>query len=184
MFRFEAWICGGRGLRKISDGWRAVCLIVCLLGLSACSGLSKKPEISLAGVELVGIGRVEQRFVLRLNVRNPNAVDLSLKALDFEVELDGKHFARGSAAKPMVIPSQGEAVLEVQAASNLAAVVQQLRSARKNGREKVSYRIFGTAEVEGLGRLPFERRGELPGFCSNCSSVGGRNGSSSDDRPL
>ena len=61
--------------------------------LTACSGLLKKPEIELVSVELAAISLVEQRFALKVNVRNPNPVDLVFKRLDFSVELDGRLFA-------------------------------------------------------------------------------------------
>lgn len=162
------------------------CASVCVfLGMVACSTLWQKPEIELLGLELTGVRLTEQRFTLKLKVRNPNTVDLVLQRLDFSVELDGRPFAQGAAAaQPVRLSANGDTVLEVHAVSRLAALLERVRAARSDGREKVGYRIFGSVDLENVGVLPFERRGELPSFCPGCAPASGRNGSSKDDRPL
>lgn len=140
-----------------------------LLLLAACAGvggLTQKPEISLAGLDLVGFGLFEQRFLLKLRIENPNDVDLSIKGLAFDVELNGLPFAKGLSDRAVTVPRLGEAVLEVRATSNLGSVLRQLRELQKAGRERVDYRIFGNIVVDGLGSVPFDRRGDvaLPRF--------------------
>jgi LEA14-like dessication related protein len=142
--------------------WLAALAWLLLIQLAACTGLTKKPEISLDGIELVGLGLVEQRFVLKLSIDNPNAVDLSIKALRYDLELNGSHFAQGASEQALVVPGHGKAVLEVMSVSRLATVLRQMREARREGREQVAFRLYGQAEVAGLGSLAFERRGEIP----------------------
>ena len=167
-------------LRTSAGRLRTLVLMIVLGAMAACSSMSRKPEVSLAGVELSGIGLVDQRFVIKLNVHNPNDIDLSLKALDFNVELDGKRFAHGVAAKPMIVPRQSDAVLEIQAVGSLVVLLQQLRELRKAGRETIPYRIFGVADADVVGALSFDRRGEVA-FPSLAPE---RKGSRSGDRPL
>ena len=133
-----------------------------LVFLSACIGLSKAPEINLAGVDLIGLGLFEQRFVLKLAIRNPNDLALSIKTLNFDIELDGHHFAKGASEKPLTVASRGEAVLEVMSVSHLSTILDLMRDARQNGRTRVAFRIYGRAEIDGIGRIPFERTGEIP----------------------
>lgn len=130
--------------------------------LAACAPRLQKPEISLAGIDLVGLGLLEQRFVLKLRIRNPNDVDLPVNALSFDVELNGRHFARGVSDKPVIIPRQGETILEVKTVSRLGDVLQPLRNLLKNGRERIGYRIFGSVDLEGFGSFPFDRSGDVP----------------------
>lgn len=142
-------------------------LALCALGVSllaACAGLSgltQKPEVSLAGLDLVELGLLEQRFLLRLRVQNPNDVALPVRGLTFDVELNGQPFASGLSDRAVVVPRFGEAVLEVKATSNLSGVLRQLRELRRSGRERVDYRIFGRIALDGMGSLPFERKGEI-----------------------
>ena len=147
----------------VATRMRATCTAIFLaVLLVGCSGRLQKPEVSLAGVDLVGFGLLEQRFVLKVRIRNPNDVELPINALSFEVELDGRHFARGVSEKPVVVPRQGESVLDVNAASRLGAVLKPLRDAQKEGRDRINYRVYGDIELEGRGRYPFERTGEVP----------------------
>lgn len=139
---------------------RLLCCLM-LLWLAACAGLSQKPEVSLAGFELLELGLFEQRFACKLRIRNPNDVALPISALTFGVELNGLPFASGASDKAVTVPRQGEAVLEVTATSNLSGVLRQLRELRKSGRDQADYRLSGYVTVDGLGRLPFERKGEL-----------------------
>ena len=161
----KTWFCVMKRVKTCQIMKR--CLASCLAGLlvlyiSSCSGLSKKPEITLAGIDFVGLGLLEQRFVLKLAIRNPNEVDLPVNALNFDVELNGRHFASGASERPLIVPRRGESVLEVMTVSRLGNVLKQMREAQKGGRDRMAFRIYGNAEVEGFGRLPFERMGEIP----------------------
>jgi LEA14-like dessication related protein len=132
--------------------------------LAACSGLSgitQKPEISLAGIELVDFGLFEQRFKLGLRIQNPNDVALPIQGLSFDVELNGQHFAKGVSDQAVTVPRFGEAVLTVTATSNLGNVLRQLNELQKSGRQRADYRISGRLELAGVGNIPFERKGDV-----------------------
>ena len=151
-----------------------LCLALLVGGLAGCAGLGalkEKPEVSLAGVELQEFALFEQRFGIKLRIRNPNDVDLPISALVFDVELNGQPFARGMSNKAVTVPRYGEAVLEASAVSQLGGMLRQFREWQKAQREgaAVTYRIVGHLELGGfggLGSLPFERQGEvqLPTF--------------------
>ena len=132
--------------------------------LSACAGLAglaQKPEVSVAGLNLVQFGLFEQRFALKLRIQNPNDVELPINGLNFEIELNGQPFIKGLSDKSVTIPRFGEGVLEVMATSTLGSALKQLRELQKGGRERVDYRIVGRLNVAGGVSLPFERRGDL-----------------------
>lgn len=132
--------------------------------LAACTGLgglSQKPEVSLAGLDLIGLGLFEQRFLIRLRIENPNDVALPISGLVFDVELNGQPFARGLSDKAVTVPRRSEAILEVQATSDLGRVLGQIRELQKSGRDRVDYRMSGRLSLEGVGSLPFERKGDL-----------------------
>ena len=68
-----------------------------MLGLAACSGLpfnAVAPTVSVANVEPKSLGLYEQRFDVGLRVSNPNDFDLTIVALEFELEVNGRP-ARG-----------------------------------------------------------------------------------------
>lgn len=131
--------------------------------LAGCAAPLQKPEISLAGVDLIGIGLVEQRLLLKLKISNPNDVDLPIKALSFDLDLDGQPFAKGASEQPVTVARQSEALLGVKVVSRLGDVLKPLRAARKNG--KLGYRVHGNVEFErseGSTSVAFDRSGEVP----------------------
>jgi LEA14-like dessication related protein len=79
--------------------------------LSACAGLAglaQKPEVSVAGLNLVQFGLFEQRFALKLRIQNPNDVELPINGLNFEIEINGQPFIKGLSDKSVTIPRFGE----------------------------------------------------------------------------
>lgn len=132
------------------------------LFLAACATHFEKPAVTLVGVDLESLGLFEQRFILKLRVKNPNDVDIPVEGLVFEVELNGRPFANGVSNVGVTIPRLGEAVLEVKASSNLAAFLRQWRDLEKEGKPGMDYRVRGNLRVSGYGALPFDHRGEAP----------------------
>ncbi len=140
---------------------RALLLGLALL-LSGCASLAPpKPEVSLAGVELVQAGLFEQRFALKLRVLNTGSAALALQGLAFEVEMNGRPFARGVSADPVTVPALGEAVLTVNAVSNLASLLRQIHETKNSGGHTLTYRLHGSLDAGLLLRLPFEHQGEI-----------------------
>lgn len=139
-------------------------LFALALFLSACTGFSK-PTVALAGIDIASVGLLEQRFVLKLRVNNPNDFDIPVEGLDFAMELNGQPFAQGVSNTATTVPRRGEAVLEVKTSSNLAHFLRQWREVESKGEGKggaLDYRLKGKVRVAGYGEWPFEQRGEVP----------------------
>lgn len=139
--------------------WVVLPLLTALL--AGCTVMSKAPEVSLAGVDLIEFGLLEQRFGLQLRVLNPNDNDISIDGLSYELEVNGQPFAKGVSSKSARVPRWGEAVLEVSAVSNLGGLVRQLAELQKGGREAVTYRLRGRFNAGGLVGVPFDHSGEV-----------------------
>lgn len=133
-----------------------------LAGCASLVGIGQPPGVTLAGIDLREIGLFEQRFGLKLRIQNPNAVDLPISGLSFEVELNGHPFANGLSNQSVTVPKMGEATLDVDAVSNLASLLKQLQELQKGGRDRVDYRIIGRLSAGALGSIPFERKGDVP----------------------
>lgn len=139
----------------------AVFGLVLAAGCASLVGIGQPPGITLAGIDLQDIGLFEQRFALKLRVQNPNAVDLPITGLSFDVDLNGQPFAKGLSDKSVTVPRLGEAIIAVDAVSNLSSVLRQLRELQKGGRDRVDYRISGRLSVGALGGIPFEHKGDV-----------------------
>lgn len=145
-------------------GWRqarqaAACLLVALLAGCAAMRLDA-PKVSLADLEWVGGNLVEQRFALKLRVRNPNDREIVIRGLDFDVDLNGRPFARGVGDKATTVPRFGEGIVEVAAVSNFGSLLRQIGDLARAGKESLPYRVKGTVLADGFGSIPFDSRGE------------------------
>ena len=86
--------------------------------------------MSLSDLSLQGGGLFEQRIGLVLRVVNPNRRELAIDGMSFELELNGKKFARGVSDRSLSIPGLGEAPVDVSAVTSLAmCCVNSARSA-------------------------------------------------------
>ena len=170
------------GLVRARRSCAAGALLAACLVLGACGGVPRAPEVGFAGVEWLGVGeqRGEQRFELRLALRNPNHGELRLDAFNADLALDGVALARGQATAPVVLPPEGSAELVLDCVGRLDKALALWAQARLAGRDIVPYRLTGNVTVAGYGVLPLERKGEV-----SLKDLGRwRKGVRSDDRPL
>lgn len=132
------------------------------LTVAGCVSLQlQAPHVTVADIDLVDATLLEQRFALKLRVQNPNDADIAIRGLNVDVEVNGQHFARGVSDQAVTLPRFGEAVLEVNAVSDLGSLWRQIMALRKGGRQGLEYRISGRLAMGGVGEVPFESRGEL-----------------------
>lgn len=123
--------------------------------------IKQSPNVTLASIELVQLGLLEQRFILKLRIQNPNDVALHINGITFDAELNRVAFAKGLSDKIVTVPRLGETVMEVQATSTLGMVWKQLGELHKSSRDKIDYRLSGRLFLQGLGSIPFEQKGDV-----------------------
>ncbi len=148
-------------LQHVLAGWIA-------LGLAACSGLplnAVAPTVSVAEIDIKSLGLLEQRFDVGLRVNNPNDFDLTIEALDFELELNGRAFAKGLTRVVTLIPATSSTVLRVDAIMQLKTLMQQIRTLPPDAlKAGVPYRIKGRVKTDQSSSwLPFDRTGIVGG---------------------
>lgn len=143
-------------------------VVLLALGLAACSGLplnAKAPKISVAEVDVRSLGLLEQRFDVGLRVANPNDFDLTLEALDFELEVNGRPFARGLSRVSTLIPAVSTTLLRVDAYTRSKHLIEQIRTLpAETLKEGVTYRIRGRVKTDRSSQwLPFDHSGVYGG---------------------
>ena len=137
-----------------------LCAVAAALLAAGCASLPvglDAPQVSLSDLSLQGGGLFEQRIGLVLRVVNPNRRELAIDGMSFELELNGKKFARGVSDRSLSIPGLGEALVDKRG-HFLGDVLRQLGSLGE--RRGIDYRLYGKVLMSGFGSLPFERKGE------------------------
>lgn len=135
-----------------------------LMALSACAGMPGSMEplsVTLADVQPGQMGLLEQEYMMKLRVQNPNGMDVPLQGVAFSVELNGKTFAKGVSRQDEVVPAFGDVLLEVKAISSLGDVLNQVSGLRAGAPERITYRVQGKlAQTRGTS-VPFDSTGSI-----------------------
>ena len=145
-------------------GW----ILPAVFSLAACTGLPlnmQAPRVSVATVDIRQIGLLEQHFDLGLRVANPNDFDLSIEALEFDLEVNGRAFAKSLSRAATKIPAASSAVLQVDTIMQSKNLIEQLRTLTPDAlKQGVPYRIRGRIKTDQSSRwLPFDRSGVYGG---------------------
>lgn len=150
--------------RALLYRWAAV---IGLAGLMAgCAGLGKPletPRISLANLQMLETSGMESAFLVQLRVQNPNEVDLDLRGVDCDVEINGKPFAYGMSNTPVRIPAYGSDTVPVKVYTSVIDIFRGLLNLP--GRDELTYQVRGKVRLAGAGfmpaTLPFDSQGTI-----------------------
>lgn len=138
-----------------------------VLGLAACSGLPRNavaPRLSVADVRLAQFDLREQRFDVGLQVENPNDFELTIEALEFDLEVNGRPFARGVSRAATRLPAAATTLVRIDAVTQSGDLARQLRTLPGVLKDGVPYRIRGRVRTDRLPRwLPFDHSGVYRG---------------------
>jgi LEA14-like dessication related protein len=119
------------------------------------------PSISISTVRFEPSTVLEQRFLAALRIQNPNAVDLAVEGISYEVEVNGQPFAKGVGKGPVVIPAFGQGVIETEAITTLVGFIRQFRELERARRPAFAYRLKGKMKLrDHAAAVPFETRGD------------------------
>jgi LEA14-like dessication related protein len=140
--------------------------LLTLLMLAGCAGLGKPletPRISLANIQVQESKGLETAFLVHLRIMNPNDVDLDIRGVDCELEINDKPFAYGISNTPVKVPAFGSETLPVTVYSSVLDIVKGLFGLQQ--REDLSYQLKGKVRMAGGGfmpsTLPFDSRGTV-----------------------
>lgn len=118
--------------------------------------------MSVSGLRIVDVGLLEQRYALRLRVRNPNEFALGVLGMSYQLQINGRDFAQGIDNRILDIPPYSERVLDVEIVSGLAELVDQIRALDHGRLGELRYRLLGHLRLRGQSMpLPFDQDGRL-----------------------
>ncbi|WP_341303336.1 LEA type 2 family protein [Pseudomonas sp. TMP25] len=136
-------------------------------GLGGCSSLSsgdfKDPEVRLVNVDVVKAKLLEQQFMLRFRIDNPNSFSLPVRGLDYAVYLNQVKLAEGESNASFTVPAHGHHSFNVPVRTNLWRHLRQIVKALEKPDEPIPYRFQGAVKTGWLfGRsVHMSRNGEI-----------------------
>lgn len=148
--------------------FRDLALLLAGGALVACAslGIGLEPlEANLVELRPLESTAFEQRFEMRVRLRNPNDHAVEIDGLRFELEVNGRRLATGLSDQRVTLPRLGETVLDVTTTTTLLDLLQQAMVLGERGLEEtpsLDYALRGRVFLAGSFRtLSFERSGEL-----------------------
>lgn len=145
-------------------------------GCATMAGLSEPPRVRVVSITPTHFQLLEQRFRVTLQVQNPNAQNITIRGLDYEIEVNDMIFAQGVSGKPITIPAYGESTADVEVVSTLQRLLEQLQALSARGKPTIDYAISGHVSIDGIPfPVPFDYRDTLtlPGFEAREKKDGG-----------
>jgi len=140
------------------------CALAFLFAVVGCAALPKfeAPKLSVVSIKVQSADIFSQRLQVRMRVMNPNARELPIKGITYQIEVSGADFAQGSSDTPFVVPAMGEAEFDVQVTANLAGALAKFLS-RGGSQDSVDYRLTGSVALSSgfLRRIPFDEHGSV-----------------------
>ncbi len=98
------------------------------------TGSFEDPDVKLLKVEVVKARLLEQEFVMRFRIDNPNDFSLPVRGLQYTVQLNDIQLAEGESGQWFTVPAHGHEVFDVPVRTNLwrhmKYIVKLLRASR------------------------------------------------------
>ena len=153
-------------MKKAISNIRVVALVCVLIAIAGCAGVGRQldpPRISLANIRVLKVSGLETAFEIQMRVFNANDIDLNVKGLSAELEINGQPFATGVSNTPVKIPSYGTELVAVTVYSSVIKIFKSAYGLKDS--EALKYRLTGKVRVSGNNMrstsLPFESEGEV-----------------------
>jgi LEA14-like dessication related protein len=155
----------GIALRGVS--MRVCAALIACGAFSACSLVAPKferPVLSVVSIQMTGGNLLQQNFLVKLNVENPNDRALPVTSLHVEMHVAGEEIAHGSNNQPFVVPAHGENQFDMTITANAALVILKLAASRNSHADAIDYDLTGGASLDlpFFRDLPFHQSGSLP----------------------
>jgi LEA14-like dessication related protein len=140
--------------------------LLAVLMITGCAGVGKQldpPRISLANIRVQEVSGLETAFEIQMRVFNANDIDLNVKGISAELEINGQPFATGVSNTPVKIPSYGTELVTVTVYSSVIKMFKSVYGLKDS--EELKYRLKGKVRVSGNNMastsLPFESEGQV-----------------------
>lgn len=136
-----------------------------MLALAACGGGKKastpRVDVSISELRMGSTTVLEQAWDMTLRVQNPNNFDIPADGIKVTVSVNGKTFARGVGTPSVMVPRLGEAMIQMQAISDLPKVMNQIDALGWiDAYSGIKYKLTGTL-YSGERGYPFKSSGKV-----------------------
>ena len=131
--------------------------------MSSCAALTKEllkdPEVKVLNVEVTKASLQDLTLQVKMNIKNPNPIALSLGKVSYALQFSGQKVTEGVFDDGIEIPAGGEGQVTLPLKLAYNSVGSLIEGFMKKTLTK-EYELSGTAQF-GLFSIPFRQKGEL-----------------------
>lgn len=137
--------------------------LVCLLLFGCASTDWESPNVNLVGIKYMGGKMFEQRFLVTLNVQNPNNRALPIEGVTVNLEIEGQDVAEGVNRSDKEIPPFGDDEVNLILTTNLFKGARVVLELMKSQQPTFDYAVSGSMHTGGAlsVKVPFSSEGTL-----------------------
>jgi LEA14-like dessication related protein len=130
------------------------------LVLAACSPKFQRPILTVAGVQMQGGNFLQQNFLVKFQVQNPNTRALPVSGLHAEINVGGQRIASGVSNHAFVVPAMGQSEFDMTVTADMATALLQLAN---HHTDSIDYEVTGSANLDlpFMHDLPFHQTGSF-----------------------
>ncbi len=135
-------------------------MLLLWIALAACAPKFERPNVAVVGIEMQGGNFLQQNFLVKFQVQNPNERALPVSGLHAELNVGGQRIASGVSNRAFVVPPMGQSEFDMTITANMAAAVLQLANRHA---DSIDYEVTGAANLDlpFLHDLPFHQTGSF-----------------------
>jgi LEA14-like dessication related protein len=132
-------------------------LLVCIAG---CAPKFERPNLAVTGIEMQSGNLLQQNFLVKFQVQNPNDRPLPVSGLHAELNVGGQRIASGVSNHAFVVPPMGQSDFDMTITANMALALLQLSNQHT---DSIDYEVTGSASLDlpFLHDLPFHQSGSF-----------------------
>jgi LEA14-like dessication related protein len=133
---------------------------VLLLCAAGCAPKFERPNLVVTSIEMRGGNLLQQNFLVKFQVQNPNQRALPVSGLHAELSVAGERIASGVSNRSFVVPPMGQSEFDMTITANMALALLKLTN--QSG-DSIDYQVTGAASLDlpFMHDLPFRQTGSL-----------------------
>ena len=137
-----------------------VLTVVLLMCCAACAPKFERPNLTVSGIQMQGGNFLQQNFLVKFQVQNPNDRALPVSGLHAELNVGGERIASGVSNRAFVVPPMGQSEFDMTITANVAVALLQLANRHS---DSIDYEVTGAADLDlpFLHDLPFHQTGSF-----------------------
>ena len=134
--------------------------LVLLLCVGGCAPKFERPNLTVSSIEMQGGNLLQQNFLVKFQVQNPNRRALPVSGLHAALDVAGERIASGVSNRSFVVPPMGQIEFDMTISANMALAL--LKLSNRHG-DSIDYEVTGAASLDlpFMHDLPFHQTGSL-----------------------